>query len=78
MVGELIVDVKGFQKIYGLHGLKHHKVEIRGGVTRWDERKNDEQTREDRATQPLDCWKAEFRKMHSWNMYKLKAIQVAS
>ena len=33
-------------------------MEIRGGVTRRDEQR---QTREDRATQPLGCWKAEFR-----------------
>ena len=58
-MGERIVDVIGFQKIYGLYGLKHHIVEIRGGVTRRD---NDErQTREDSATQPLGYWKAEFR-----------------
>ena len=39
VVGELIVVVIGFQKIYGLHGLKHHIVEIRGGVTRRDEQR---------------------------------------
>ena len=30
----------------------------------WDGRTtNKRRTREDRATQPMDCWKAEFRKM---------------
>ena len=52
-----------FQKMYGLYGLKHHTVEIRGGVTRRDDERttNERQTMEDRATQPLGCWKAEFR-----------------
>ena len=54
-MGEWIVDVIGFQKIYGLWGLKHHIVVIRGGVTRRDKR-----IREGSATQPLGCWKAEF------------------
>ena len=27
-----------FQKMYGLYGLKHHTVEIRGGVTRRDDK----------------------------------------
>ena len=51
------------QKIYGLHGLKHHIVEMRGGVTRRDDKRQttNEQTREDRATQPLGCRMAEFR-----------------
>ena len=52
-----IIGVITFQKIYGLYGLKHHIVEIRVGVTRRDE----QTTMEDRATQPLGCWKAEFR-----------------
>ena len=56
VMGEWIVDVISFQKIFGFCGLKGHIVEIRGGVTRRDER-----TMEDRATQPLGCWKAEFR-----------------
>ena len=45
MVGELIVDVISFQKIYGLCGLKGHIVEIRRGVTLVDGRttNNDEQ-----------------------------------
>jgi len=49
-----------FQKIYGLYGLKHHIVEVRGDVTRRDDKRRT--TMEDRATQPLGCWKAEFRK----------------
>ena len=59
-MGEWIVDVKGIQKIYGL---KHHIVEIRGGVTRRDEQRTttNKRTMEDKATQPLGCWKAEFR-----------------
>ena len=41
-VGQWIVGVTSFQKIYGLYGLNHHTVEISGGVTeagRTDERK---------------------------------------
>ena len=38
------------KKIYYLNGLKHHIVEIRGDVTM-----RDEQTSEDRATQPMDA-----------------------
>ena len=33
-VGYLIVGVTSFQKIYGLYGLKHLKVEISGDVTK--------------------------------------------
>ena len=33
MVGEWIVDVLSFEKIFSLCGLKGHIVEIRGGVT---------------------------------------------
>ena len=39
-------------------------MEISGDVTeagRTDVRTDDKRTREDRATQPMDCWKAEFR-----------------
>ena len=32
-VGQWIVGVIGFQKMYGLYGLKHHIVEISGDVT---------------------------------------------
>ena len=30
LVGQWIVDVRSFQKIFGLYGLKHHIVEISG------------------------------------------------
>ena len=40
--------------MYGLYGLKHHIVEIRGDVTMRDGRTN-EQTTEDRATQPMEA-----------------------
>ena len=33
LVGQWIVDVVSFQKIFGLYGLKHHIVEISGDVT---------------------------------------------
>ena len=33
-VGHWIVGVTSFQKIYGLYGLNHHKVEISGDVTK--------------------------------------------
>ena len=56
-VGFWIVGVTSFQKIYGFYGLKHHIVEIGGGVTRRDKQTT---TMEDRATQPLGCWNAEF------------------
>ena len=32
-VGQWIVDVRSFQKIFGFYGLKHHIVEISGDVT---------------------------------------------
>ena len=32
-VGQWIVGVISFQKIFGLYGLKHHIVEISGDVT---------------------------------------------
>ena len=32
-VGQWIVGVMSFQKMYGLYGLKHHIVEISGDVT---------------------------------------------
>ena len=43
MVGEWIVDVLSFKKIFSLCGLKGHTVEIRGGVTLVDGRTDDEQ-----------------------------------
>ena len=49
-VGQWIVGVISFQKMYGLYGLKHHIVEM--SPIR-DRRK----TREDRATQLLICEK---------------------
>ena len=39
------------QKIYGLYGLKHHIVEMRGGVTDAGQPTNSE----DRATQPMEA-----------------------
>ena len=41
-MGQWIVGVISFQKIYGLYGLKHHRVEISGDVT--DAGRTDEQT----------------------------------
>ena len=57
-VGQWIVGVISFKKIYGLYGLKHHIAEKSGDVTdagRTDEQTNKRrrQTREDRATQPF-------------------------
>ena len=51
------------QKIYGLYGLKHHIVEMRGGVT--DAGQTNEQTTEQTLKiELLSQWKleAEFRK----------------
>ena len=42
-VGQWIVGVISFQKMYGLYGLKHHIVEISGDVTDVDGRTNDKQ-----------------------------------
>ena len=47
MVGEWIVDVLSFKKIFSLCGLKGHIVEIRGGVTLVDGQRTTEC--EDRA-----------------------------
>ena len=46
------------QKIYSLYGLKHHIVEMRGGVTDAGQRTNIE----DRATQPMEAggWVSQF------------------
>ena len=55
-VGQWIVGVISFQKMYGLYGLKHHKVEMLPCGTD-DERRR---TREDRATQPLDAGRLSF------------------
>ena len=48
------MGVISFQKIFGLYGLNHHIVEISGDVTDAG-RTNKRQTREDRATQPMDA-----------------------
>ena len=52
-VGYWIVGVTSFQKIYGLYGLKHLKVEISGDVTKVG-RTDNQPTRKDRATQLLN------------------------
>ena len=41
LVGELVVEVISFQKIFGLCGLKCHIMEIRLGVTLEDGRTTD-------------------------------------
>jgi hypothetical protein len=55
-VGQWIVGVISFQKMYGLYGLKHHIVEISGDVTDAG-RTNEQTTSEYRATQLLICEK---------------------
>ena len=42
-VGQWIVGVISFQKMYGLYGLKHHTVEISGDVTDPDEQTTNKQ-----------------------------------
>ena len=42
-VGQWIVGVISFKKIYGLYGLKHHIVEICGDVTDADGQTNNKQ-----------------------------------
>ena len=59
-MGQWIVGVISFQKMYGLYGLKHHIVEISGDVTdagRTNKQTNERTTSEDRATQLLICEK---------------------
>ena len=56
---DVLARIISSQKIYALRGLKHYIVEIRGGVTRRDDKRR-QTTMEDWATQPLSCWKAEF------------------
>ena len=56
-VGQWIVGVISFQKMYGLYGLKHHIVEISGDVTDPDGRTDGRTTSEYRATQLLICEK---------------------
>ena len=58
VVGQWIVGIMGFQKMYGLYGLKHQIVEMSGDVT--DAGRT---TREDRATQLLICEKLNFAKL---------------
>ena len=41
VVGEWVVDVISFQKIFGLCGLKGHKVDIRRAVTLVDGQRTD-------------------------------------
>ena len=52
-MGQWIVGVISFQKMYGLYGLKHHIVEISGDVT--DAGRGERRTSKDRATQLLIC-----------------------
>ena len=52
-VGQWIVGVKSFQKMYGLYGLKHQTVEVEMLPIRTDGRTNEQPTRKDRATQLL-------------------------
>ena len=54
MSGQWIVGVISFQKIFDLHGLKHHIVEISGDVTDAG-RTGRDGTSEDSATQLLIC-----------------------
>ena len=42
-VGQWIVGVISFQKMYGLYGLKHQIVEISGDVTDPDNQPNNQQ-----------------------------------
>ena len=53
-VGQWIVGVISFQKMYGLYGLKHHIVEISGDVTDAG-RTYGRRTREDTATHPMEA-----------------------
>ena len=62
------------QKIYGLYGLKHHIVEMRGGVTDAGQTTTNI---EDRATQPMDDidggWVSQqARKPQSFTSWKLQ------
>ena len=50
-VGQWIVGVISFQKIFGLYGVKHHIVEISGDVT--DAGRDEQTTSKDSATQLL-------------------------
>ena len=48
--------------MYGLYGLKHHLVDISEDVTDAGQMTNDERTREDSDTQPLDAGRLWFAK----------------
>ena len=69
-VGQWIVGVMSFQKMYGLYGLKHHIVEISGDVT--DAGRDG--TSEYRATQLLICEKLSLatRPRTPWHVGPLK------
>ena len=60
-MGQWIVGVISFQKMYGLYGLKHHIVEISEDVT--DAGQTNKRTREQGKIGLLSQWKleAEFR-----------------
>ena len=68
-VGQWIVGVISFQKMYGLYGLKHHIVEISGDVTDPDEQTT---TSEYRGTQLLICEKLSLATYESY--YRNKVI----
>ena len=50
-----VARIISLQRIYGLYGLQPHIVEISGDVT--DAGQTNTRTREDRATQPMNCWR---------------------
>ena len=51
---ENIARIISSQKIYDLYGLKHHIVEMRGGVTDAGQQQQQPNS-EDRATQPMEA-----------------------
>ena len=63
-----IARIMSSHKIYGLCGLKHHIVEMRGDVTNAWRQTNKRRTTEDRATQPMDAggWVSQF-----WQLWRL-------
>ena len=75
-VGQWIVGVMSFQKMYGLYGLKHHIVEKSGVVTDAG-RTGRDRTSEERATQLLLCEKLSLATMFSSrNCLKYSQVQV--
>ena len=56
-----------FQKIYGLYGLEHHTVEINGDVTMRTDKRTNDQTSENRATQSMDSVRLSFAKTRQTN-----------